>query len=99
MLESWTIIGRVGTTQSWASHRGSFRKLPTRKRREERWTEGGWLYIQCSVTMVLNILVGSVEHTGLDGGGREESELAVASDQEGCSAAFTKRGCKVKMET
>ena len=40
-----------------------------------------------------------VEHTGLDGGGREESELAVASDQEGCSAAFTKRGCKVKMET
>ena len=88
-----------GTTQSWASHRGSFRKLPTRKRREERWTEGGWLYIQCSVTMVLNILVGSVEHTGLDGGGREESELAVASDQEGCSTAFTKRGCKVKMET
>ena len=40
-----------------------------------------------------------VENTGLDGGGREESELAVASDQEGCSAAFTKRGCKVKMET
>ena len=63
-----------GTILSWASHREAASEASDEEesRGAEMWLKGGREHCRFNWT----------SHTGMEGGGREESELAFASDED-----------------